>query len=449
MSSSLFRGIRVPAVNLLNLAVFSLLSLFLASLLSMPHVAKVFAILLLFFGFYGGFLHIKKREDLSLSRAEKFLIWSFMGFSLVSIISFIYWPYTKAAHYHFEDYLTFLLVLPFFLLMRQVKLNLLSLIVVLAVIAIGLGCLSMYQYWYMKTQGGFIFTFDSVMAQFWLRPSGGVNPMRYAAISLILMGFAINAALFVRNKPIILKLLLAAAVIGASIACMLTQVRGAWLALFAIVCVYVVVLFNTGHKKFLFGFLILSVVGIGVMSQQPQVQKRLDRTEASIEKYMKGNSHTSLGARLDMFKAAWILIKERPIFGHGLNSYRENATEIRLATPGMNSHVGKWSNPHNEILQVMVEKGVIGLFTLVAIFVSCVYLFISAYRKQGGENQAVAYFAFGGLIVLVVYFMVGLSVALFEHNVFNQFFTIVISVFAGQIYAHGKATKEEGSLTSS
>ena len=39
--------------------------------------------------------------------------------------------------------------------------------------------------------------------------------------------------------------------------------------------------------------------------------------------------------------------------------------------------------------------------------------------------------------------MAGLSVALFEHNVFNQFFTIVISVFAGQVYAHRDVAVEE------
>jgi O-antigen ligase len=424
----------VPS-NFLGVLAFTLISLFLATLLSAPHIAKSFAILLLLLGFYGGALHFKNRKSIRLSILERFFIWSFISFSLVSIISFIYWPYSKAAHYHFEDYLTFLMVVPFFLLMRQIKLNLVHLIVVLAVIAVGLGCLSVYQYWYMKSQGGFVLTFDSVMAQFWLRPSGAVNPMRYAAISLIFMGFAINAALFVHNKPVILKLLLVAAIVCSATACMLTQVRGAWLAFIAMLCIYVLILFYMGHKKLLLGFLLLCVTGVGVLSQQPHVQKRISLTEVAIERYLNGNSHTSLGSRLDMFKAAWILIKEKPIFGHGLNSYKENATQIRLATPGMNHHVGKWNNPHNEILQVMVEKGVIGLVTFIAIFASCSCLFISAFRKNLGNN-AVAYFAFGGFIVLVVYFMAGLSVALFEHNVFNQFFTIVMSVFAGQIYAY-------------
>ena len=400
-----------------------------------PDLAKVFAVLLLVFGLAEGVGFIKTGLNYKLCSSECYLVWAFAGFSLVSIVSFIYWPYTKAAHYHFEDYLIFILVLPLFLVMRQVKFSLSHLIVVLAFIAIGLGCLSLFQYWHMKSQGAFVFTSGSSMAQFWLRPSGGVNPMRYAAISLIFMGLCINAALFVRNKPIVLKCLLALGVVGSSVACMLTQVRGAWLALMAILVVYIIALFYMGRKKLLLGFLVTCIMGVGVFSQQSHVQDRLDRTEQSFQRYLDGDSHTSLGARLDMFKAAWILIQERPIFGHGLNSYSEKATEIRLATPGMNREVGKWNNPHNEILQVMVEKGVIGLATFIAIFTSCAYLFISAYRNNLGNN-AVAYFAFGGLIILVVYFMAGLSVALFEHNVFNQFFTILISVFAGQVCAH-------------
>ena len=425
------------------LAIFILLSLFLGLLLTIPQAAKAFAIILLLLGFYGGVVHFKERKLLVFSRPEVFFLCAFASFTVVSIISFICWPYTKAAHYHFEDYLTFLLVLPFFLLMRQIKLNLTRLIVVLAIIAISLGFLSLYQYWYMKTQGGFVFTFGSRMAEFWLRPSGAVNPMRYAAISLIFMGFSINAALFVRNKALALKFLLAGAVVCAAVACMLTQVRGAWLALVVMLCVYIFVLFYMGHKKLLLVFLLLCAVGVAVLSQQDHVKSRWDRTEQSIDRYLSGDSQSALGARLDMFKAAWVLIQERPLFGHGLNSYSDKATEIRIATPGMSHEVGMWSNPHNEILQVMVEKGLVGLATFIAIFASCAYLFISAYRRNP-DNNAVAYFAFGGLIILVVYFMAGLSVALFEHNVFNQFFTIVISVFAGQVYAHRDVVLDEG-----
>jgi O-antigen ligase len=421
--------------NILTLVVFIVLSLFLVSLLVVPEAAKAFAIILLLTGFYGGVLHLKNRDVQSLDCFERYFMWAFASFTVVSIISFIYWPYTKVAHYHFEDYLAFLLVLPLFLLMRYIKLNLTHLIIVFAVVAIGLGFLSLYQYWHMKTQGGYVFTSGSRMAQFWLRPSGGVNPMRYAAISLIFMGFAINAALFVRRKALALKFLLAGAVVCAAVACMLTQVRGSWLALVVMLCVYVFVLFYMGRKKLLLGFLLLCAVGVGVLSQQDHVKSRWDRTEQSIDRYLSGDSQSALGARLDMFKAAWILIQERPLFGHGLNSYSEKAAKIRLATPGMSHEVGMWSNPHNEILQVLVEKGLIGLATFIAIFASCAYLFISAYRNNKGNN-AVAYFAFGGLIILVVYFMAGLSVALFEHNVFNQFFTIVISAFAGQVYAH-------------
>ena len=426
----------LPAyTKVLTIIVLVLFSLFLSSLLVVPDLAKVFAVLLLLLGLVEGGRGIYGGVKHKLDWSERYLTFAFASFTVVSIFSFIYWPYSKAAHYHFEDYLVFLLVLPLFLLMRHIKFNLTHLIVVFSVVAVGLGCLSLYQYWHMTTQGGYVFTSGSRMAQFWLRPSGGVNPMRYAAISLIFMGLCINAALFVRNKPIALKCLLALAVIGSAVACMLTQVRGAWLALMAMLVVYIIVLFYMGHKKLLLGFLVVCVMGTGVFSQQSQVQSRLVKTEQSFQRYLEGDSHTSLGARLDMFKAAWILMQERPIFGHGLNSYSDKATEIRLATPGMNREVGMWKNPHNEILQVMVEKGVIGLATFIAIFASCAYLFISAYRNNK-SNNAVAYFAFGGLIILVVYFMAGLSVALFEHNVFNQFFTIVISVFAGQIYAH-------------
>ena len=46
-----------------------------------------------------------------------------------------------------------------------------------------------------------------------------------------------------------------------------------------------------------------------VASQQPRVQMAI----TSIDGYLQGDSNSALGARFDMFKAAGILIKEKPI----------------------------------------------------------------------------------------------------------------------------------------
>ena len=140
-----------------------------------------------------------------------------------------------------------------------------------------------------------------------------------------------------------------------------------------------------------------------------------------------------------MFEAAVILIKQNPTWGHGLNSYSRKASEIRKNTPGMDISVGMWNNPHNEILLVMVEKGVIGLVTLLLLFAAPSCLFLQALRKADDtkSGQHVKFYALCGLSLLIVYAVVGQSVALFQHDVFNHFFTLMVLMFASQIRVIG------------
>ena len=178
-----------------------------------------------------------------------------------------------------------------------------------------------------------------------------------------------------------------------------------------------------------------AVLLVLVASQQPRVQMAI----TSIDGYLQGDSNSALGARFDMFKAAGILIKEKPIWGHGLGSYSPKATKIRKSTPGMSPEVGKWANPHNEILQVMVEKGVIGLATLLLLFATLGYLFLHALRKanNSSSDQQIKFYAVSGLSLLAVYAVAGQSVALFEHDVFNHFFALMVLLFASQMRVIG------------
>ena len=96
----------------------------------------------------------------------------------------------------------------------------------------------------------------------------------------------------------------------------------------------------------------------------------------------------------------------------------------------MSPEVGVWNNPHNELLQSMVEKGLIGLLVMLAVFMAPGYLFLKGIRSGVEE---VRYYAFGGMVILTVYFFAGQTVALFEHDVFNHFYILMVLLFASQI----------------
>jgi O-antigen ligase len=405
-------------------------AIYLIFALTVSSLGQISAGLLLIMGLSSSYR--LKQNLYSLSLIEKWLLVSFAMFSLVSILSFFYWPQTRDARMHLEDYITFLMLLPLYLLLRQISFKVYWLVRIFVLVAIVLGVISISQYIAMKYFGLRILTTGELA---WLRPSGDVNPMRYAAISLIIMTFSLNAILVLRKKTVGLKILLVLAVIFALIACLLTQVRGSWIAIPVLLFYYVIYLYRNGNPKFLITTLLISGVIIGGASQNQSLKNRVLLIANDLQEYSQGNSKSSIGSRLDMFKAAGVLIKQNPIFGHGLNSYSPLATKIRNDTPGMSRDVGVWANPHNEILQVLVEKGIIGLLTLLLLFLVPGWLFLKALNKTVNSDfsQHNKFYAICGITLLIVYTVAGQSVALFEHDVFNHFFALMVLLFASQI----------------
>ena len=396
--------------------------------LTIPLVANGAGAVLMIMGLCG--LYRLKAYFYSLTLAESCLVLSFVLFSVVSIVSFFYWPQSRGSRMHMEDYLTFMMLVPLYLLLRQFRFNFYGIVLLLAVVSISLGVVSIVQYVGVKYFQTIVFGFDSGWTSA-LRPSGGVNPMRYAAISLILAVTSLNAMLLGRHKGGGVKLILALAVFMGVTACFLTQSRGTFICIPVLAFAYGVYLYLTGNPKFLIALAIGSVLLVGGLSQNSRVQSTVE----SMVRYQQGDSNSNLGSRLDMFEAAVILIKQNPVWGHGLYSYSRNAGEIRDGTPGMDISVGMWNNPHNEILLVMVEKGAIGLLTLLFLFAAPGYLFLQALRKAGDSavGQQVKYYALCGLSLLIVYAVAGQSVALFEHDVFNHFFALMVLLFASQV----------------
>ncbi len=416
--------------SLWPILIFCGYAIYLIFALTVSLVGEISAGLLLIMGLASSYR--LKQNLYSLSLIEKCLLVSYAMFSLVSILSFFYWPQTRDARMHLEDYITFVMLLPLYLLLRQINFEIYWLVRIFMLVAIFLGVISIIQYIAMKYFGLRILTSGELT---WLRPSGDVNPMRYAAISLIIMTFSINAMLALRKKTVGLKILLVLSAIFAMIACLLTQVRGSWLAIPVLLFFYIIYLYREGHPRFLITVVLLCSAIIGGASQTQPLKSRLLLITNNIQEYYHGNSKTSIGSRLDMFKAAGVLIEQNPIFGHGLNSYSPLATKIRNDTPGMSRDVGVWANPHNEILQVLVEKGIIGLVTLLLLFLVPGWLFLKALKDTVDSNlaQHSKFYAMCGITLLIVYAVAGQSVALFEHNVFNHFFALMVLLFASQI----------------
>ena len=155
-------------------------------------------------GFVG--LYRLKSSFYELAVEEKWLLAGFALFSIVSIVSFLYWPPTRETRMHLENCATFMMLLPLYLLLRQFRFDFNCVLLLLVLGAVELGLLSLLS--------------DRA------RPSGAVNSMRYGNISLVLAVIPLAAMLLIRNKALAFKFLLVVASVLGFAGCLLTQSRG-------------------------------------------------------------------------------------------------------------------------------------------------------------------------------------------------------------------------------
>jgi len=266
------------------------------------------------------------------------------------------------------------------------------------------------------------------------RPSGSVNPMRYAAFSLIVATSVLAYVLLnwgLLSKKI--KLLGILAVVLGGVACLLTRTRGVWLAMIALLIVGLFIVFLMGRRKGVLIALIFGSFCVFAVTQVGFVEEKIDRAIHQFDQYLEGNSDASVGTRLDMYIVSWDLFKRSPIYGNGLNAFKTKTKEMRDngEFKGMSWELGVRHTPHNEFLMAAVEKGIIGIILVFGLFAIPFVIFYRAIM-YGGTREAKWYGACGATMIIVL-FVAGQTGTIFNHNVFTHFYIIWTFLFVSQI----------------
>ncbi|MBZ0147320.1 MAG: O-antigen ligase family protein, partial [Pseudorhodoplanes sp.] len=115
------------------------------------------------------------------------------------------------------------------------------------------------------------------------------------------------------------------------------------------------------------------VVAAAVWAASPNVRQRLGNLFVEVEAYRTSNEQTSAGQRVDFWTRAAKSIADAPVLGHGTGSIRESFRRTAVGH-GPSSLVPV--NPHNQILAVGIQLGFVGVFLLIAFWISHFALFL-------------------------------------------------------------------------
>jgi O-antigen ligase len=127
-----------------------------------------------------------------------------------------------------------------------------------------------------------------------------------------------------------------------------------------------------GWKGALGAALIGAVLTGVVWESSPYLRQRVSAAVEELQIYGAGDVNTPTGLRIEYWKKSLAFIAEAPLIGHGTGTipglFRRDATAE--TNPALIT-----TNPHSQILAVMIELGLVGAIALVAMWLAHLALF--------------------------------------------------------------------------
>ncbi len=220
---------------------------------------------------------------------------------------------------------------------------------------------------------------------------------------------------------------------GGILASFLSGSRGAWIAI-PFIFAYLLWANRSLLNKKLIVIMTLIVVGaIGAISSLDRVQNRVAVAVHEIQQYEQDNRYSSLGIRFELWKNALITFKASPLVGVG-EPERYTLQKMHADQGHIDKKVAYkfLSHAHNQYLEDLSIRGLIGLIALLALFFMPVKLTMAKINLKSAEECL-----YGQLMVVhILSFMTyQLSQAMFSHNSGTIFFALMTIILFSVSYS--------------
>jgi O-antigen polymerase len=97
-------------------------------------------------------------------------------------------------------------------------------------------------------------------------------------------------------------------------------------------------------------------------------------------------------ARVVVYQLTWELVKEKPLFGHGLGSFpkvfQEKRIHFQQQYPDAHSYPAMYSHPHNELLYWLAEAGLVSVLGMLLFAAATLRQFFSLGWQRGAVYMA-------------------------------------------------------------
>jgi len=253
-----------------------------------------------------------------------------------------------------------------------------------------------------------------------------LNHIHLGNLSLMLGVLSILSIHWIKKDPLLAILLKCAGFIAGLYVSLLTGTRGGWLALpfFLLVWFY----FRSSRPWLQIGLAMLAALIVCVAGYflVDTIRSRIGSIFTDLLAFNSGNLDTSIGIRLQLWKAALHLFWENPFFGVGADGFKAAMQELVSSgyiTPVAGEFGG--AEVHNEILAHLVRFGIFGLISILLVYLVPLFLFLRLAKTQ---HQAKRTAAVMGIFLVAGFFVFGLTVEIFNLKMTIAFFSLTLAV---------------------
>ena len=360
---------------------------------------------------------LSNRSQLKLEKWEVFFILSFFSYFFVIVINL--WWFDGSVR-DLDTPSRLILVLPIYLFIRKSGINIDWFIWGMAAASLIVGANQVMLY--LGYSGLYSFQDNS------------------GIMTLFVSIFGLTSLLFISNErsKIVNFSFLLIAIFGI-VASFLLGGRGVWIA--AIISLIFIGLVNPmgwgrSARVFVVGFFI-SVFIATYLIPQTGVKDRLNKATSNVAQWSEnGESNTSTGARLEMWKASYQVVKEQPLFGVGEDNYSKHQQAL-INQGKISKSVEDFLHPHGEYITSLVGQSFIGLVAFIAVlFVPLKYLLYRIKLNQDGYGQKILITS--GLLIILHYALYSVTSGVFDHQSTALFYSAFMTIILGLIKSNSR-----------
>jgi O-antigen ligase len=308
----------------------------------------------------------------------------------------------------------FLLAVPIYLTLRQIKISTLTMLQY----GLPLGAIS-----------ALLVVFIVADHQPFFPRAGNtfVNPIHFGDLALIMGFLSLFSINWAGRDPLYIVILKSLGLLAGLFVSVQSESRGGWIAIPVVLLTWLIIQNKErGLLRLLMAMVPPLLFGITSYFLINIIHQRVDEVYSDIVAAWHGNLDTSIGIRLQLWKAALYLFRENPIFGVGLDGYASMMSTLTQSgfITSKAADFGR-GEVHNEILANMAKLGIVGLLSILAVYFVPLIIFLRTLKSNSDTKRTAA--MMGGCLVLG-FLVFGLSVETFDMKMNAAFYSLTLAV---------------------